>query len=157
MNPVEPCPSILVLCEGNLCRSPIAAGLLQSALGPGFRVASAGLAAREGCPPDPEAVRLMAARGLDISGHSGRPVTPAMALAADLILVMDRRQQDWCTDLAPAARGRVFLLGHWQRPGPEPIEDPHQRGPEAFRTAFEAISRCVADWATRIPTVERSA
>lgn len=156
MNSVEPCSSILVLCEGNLCRSPIAAGLLQNALGPGFRVASAGLAARAGCPPDPEAVRLMAGRDLDISGHASRPVTPAMVLEAGLILVMDPRQKDWCTALAPTARGRVFLLGHWRNP-PEAIDDPYQRGPEAFRTAFEAISLCVTDWATRILTVQRSA
>ena len=134
MNPATNRPAILVLCEGNLCRSPMAAGLLREALGPAFPVSSAGLAARAGRAPDPEAVRLMAARGLDISRELSRQLTPAMALEADLILVMDPGQQDWCTSLVPAARGRVYLLGHWRRP-PAAIADPYLRGPEAFKTA----------------------
>ena len=156
MNPADHCPSILVLCEGNLCRSPIAAGLLGAALGPAFRVASAGLAVREGCPPDPEAVRLMAARGLDISSQASRQLTPELALAADLILVMTPGQKDWCTSLVPAARGRVFLLGHWRRP-PVAIEDPYLRGPEAFATALDAIRQCVSDWIPQLLTKRRSA
>jgi len=156
MNPATNCPSILVLCEGNICRSPIAAGLLREGLGPAFPVASAGLSALVGRGPDPEAVRLMAARGLDISREISRQLTPAMALAADLILVMDPGQLDWCTGLVPAARGRVYLLGHWRRP-PAAIADPYLRGPEAFKAAFDAIHQCVSDWVPQLLTKRRSA
>ncbi|MDR3669582.1 MAG: low molecular weight phosphotyrosine protein phosphatase [Holophaga sp.] len=141
--------SILVLCEGNHCRSPIAAALLSHALG-SVRVESAGLAAQEGCPPHPEAVRLMAALGLDISAHAGRRLTPATALAADLILVMDRGQKDWCERLVPSVKGRVFLLGHWQRPSPLEIADPFGQGPEAFQAAFQDITHCVRAWLPRV-------
>jgi len=149
--------SILVLCEGNHCRSPIAAGLLAHLLGPGHRVESAGLAAREGCPPHPEAVRLMAALGIDISGHAGRTLTPGMALAADLILVMDRAQKDWCEGLVPSARGRVFLLGHWQTPEPVEIADPFGQPREGFLAAFEAIRHGVSGWLPHLSSERRSA
>ncbi|MGA2080393.1 MAG: low molecular weight protein-tyrosine-phosphatase [Holophaga sp.] len=149
--------TILVLCEGNLCRSPIAAALLQAALGPEFTVASAGLSAREGLPAHPEAVRLASARRLDLSGHAARQLTSAMALGADLILVMDRVQKDRCEGLVPSARGRVFLLGRWRRPAPFEIADPYGRGPDAFLAAFEAIGQCVADWVPHLLSERRSA
>ena len=81
-----------------------------------------------------------------------------MALAADLILVMDRAQKDWCEGLVPSARGRVFLLGHWQTPGPVEIADPFQRRPrEAFLAAFEAIRQCVSGWLPHLSSERRSA
>ncbi len=157
MHSTKPCRSILVVCEGNICRSPIAEGLLRDALAPGIRVASAGLAAREGNPPEPEAVRLMAGRNLDISGHRSRQLTRAMALSADLILVMDQAQVTMCCAVVPVVQGRVFLLGHWRRPGPMTIVDPYQRGPEAFQAAFEAIDQCVSDWVQQLHCKRRSA
>ena len=62
MPPAADPKAILVLCEGNHCRSPLAVALLRRALGPGFTVESAGLAALEGIPAHPEAARLAAAQ-----------------------------------------------------------------------------------------------
>ena len=139
--------SILVLCEGNHCRSPIAEGLFLAELQrQGMRVESAGLGAQDGVPPHPEAVRILADRGIDISALRSRQVTPAMALAADLILVMDADQIRWCGSLAPSARGRIFLLGRWLPPERREIADPFQQGPEAFRRAFDLIREAVASW-----------
>ena len=149
--------NILVLCEGNHCRSPIAEALLRHHLGAQFRVESAGLQAPEGVPAHREALRIMAARGLDISSHVSRQVTPEMALNAHLILVMDQFQVDWCTALVPSARGRIFLLGHWQTPAPLEIVDPFMRGPEAFLLAYEAIAQCVVAWLPHLNSKQRSA
>jgi protein-tyrosine phosphatase len=146
MNPAFESKYILVVCEGNHCRSPIAMGLLGEALDGGFQVESAGLAAREGYPAHPEVLRLMAARNIDLSGHLSRQFTPTLALASDLILVMDRMQKDWCENMVPSTRGRVFLLGHWQRPSPTEIEDPFPLGPEAFPATLEVIQQCVSNW-----------
>jgi protein-tyrosine phosphatase len=157
MSPAPEPKTILVLCEGNHCRSPLAVALLRRALGPGFTVESAGLAALDGIPAHPEAARLAAAHHLDLSGHASRQLTPAMALGADLILVMDRGQKAWCEAQAPSVRGRVFLLGQWRQPAPAEIADPHQLGPEAFRAAFETIHQCVADWIPRLLSERRSA
>jgi protein-tyrosine phosphatase len=149
--------SILVLCEGNHCRSPIAEALLRASLGPDVCVASAGLNALVDCPPDPTAQRVMAERGFDISNHRGRQVTPAMALAADLILVMEPYQKEACETLAPSTRGRVFLLGHWLTPSPTEIADPFRHDPEAFQHAFDVINQSVAAWLPRLNPKQRSA
>ena len=144
---------ILVLCEGNHCRSPIAEGLLRAELGPGIRVESAGLAAQEGCPPHPEAVRLMAEHGIDITGCRSRSLTPALALEADLILVMDEEQKRWCAAQVPSARGRIHLLGCWLPSGRREIADPFGRDTGAFQSAFELIRQSVVSWRSHFPLV----
>ena len=141
---------ILVLCEGNHCRSPIAEGLLRSELGPGIRVESAGLAAREGIPPHPEATRLMAGLGIDIGGHRSRSVTSTLALEADLILVMDEEQKNWCAALVPSTRGRVQLLGRWLPPGSREIADPFGKEAAAFLAAFDLIRQSVGEWRSHL-------
>lgn len=138
--------SILVLCEGNHCRSPIAEALLGIALAPEIRVESAGFNALQGFPAHPEVIRMLAGSGIDISSHRGRQVTPSLMLSADLILVMDEQQKDLCGQMVPGARGRIFLLGHWLPFSPRDIADPFQKGPEAFLTAYESIQCSVASW-----------
>lgn len=149
MHPRTTPRSILVLCIGNHCRSPIAEALLGRALGPDFRVSSAGLAAMTGVPAHPEARRLMAERGLDLSAHRGRPLTPEAAAAADLILVMDREQAAACNGLLPFCRGRVQLFGRWLPPGHQEIADPMGCPPEAFVQAASHIQEAVDTWAAR--------
>ncbi|GLH74825.1 low molecular weight phosphotyrosine protein phosphatase [Geothrix limicola] len=149
--------SILVLCVGNHCRAPIAEGLFRAALAPTIQVSSAGLKALVDCPPAPEAARIMKEHGHDISAHRGRQVTAEMALEADLILVMDASQKEWCTQIAPAVRGRIFLLGQWLSTPPRDIEDPFGQGPEAFRRAYEDIRRSVSAWLPHFHSKQRSA
>lgn len=138
--------SVLVLCEGNHCRSPIAAALLRASLDAEIKVESAGLNALVDYSPDPEAQQLMADIGIDISNYRGRQLTTAMVLAADLILVMDQRQKNCCEELVPSARGRVFLLGHWLPSPPREISDPFRQGPAAYRSVFKIINHSVASW-----------
>jgi protein-tyrosine phosphatase len=128
----------------------MAEALLRAALGPGIRVESAGLGAREGYAPHPRAIQVMAERGIDITRSRSRQVTPAMALAADLILVMDRDQQDRCVALAPGTRGRVHLLGRWLAPGRQEIPDPLGQPDRAFQGALELIIQSVAAWGDRL-------
>ena len=83
---------ILVLCEGNHCRSPLAEGLLRKSLTQEIRITSAGLDALLGQPAHRETKALMAMDGIgiaEITAHLGRQVTADLALGADLILVMD--------------------------------------------------------------------
>ena len=149
--------SILVVCEGNHCRSPIAEVLFGSSLGPEFCVSSAGLTALAGVPADIEAIRIMAENGFDLTRHRGRQLTPAIALSADLILVMEHTQKDWCERVVPSTRGRIFLLGHWLATPPPEIADPFHRGPEAFKLAFDSITHSVAAWLPRLINKQRSA
>ncbi len=135
----------------------MAEGLLKAALGPAVRVTSAGLNALVDMPPDPEASAVMRAGGHDISAHRGRQFTPDMAREADIILVMDAQQKEWCTQLAPSARGRIFLLGHWLSTPALDIVDPFCRGPEAFRQAYEDIHQAVSAWAPHLLSEQRLA
>jgi protein-tyrosine phosphatase len=148
--------SILVLCEGNHCRSPIAEGLLKAGLAPGIQIESAGLGAKNGYAPHTEAIKLMAEQGIDITRYRSRQVTPAMALAADFILVMEQDQKEWCETQLPSTRGRVFLLGCWLPPEQQEIPDPLNKPKETFALVFETIFQSVIAWRNHLSTPGRT-
>lgn len=138
--------SVLTVCIGNICRSPIAEGLLRAqcrAAGHDVRVESAGIQALTGFPADPLAVELLRERGIDISGHVARQLTFEILREFDLVLVMESYHQQRIEQLAPLARGRVFTLGHWGR---FEIADPYMRPREAFEEALRLIDQGVASW-----------
>lgn len=138
--------SILVLCEGNICRSPMAAALLQAAF-PAAQVLSAGLNALVGKPADPAAIALMRERGLDLREHRAAQVTRPMCLHMDLVLVMEREQRDRLQRLYPEVCGRVFRIG--DASGID-VPDPYRQPIEAFRAALALIEQGVASWVHRI-------
>ncbi len=138
--------SILVVCEGNICRSPMAQGLLAHAL-PSVQVHSAGLGALVGSPAEETALRLMQGRGIDISAHRATQINRQMCLDADIVFVMDADQRERVAALYPQARGRVFKLGEYSK---RDIPDPYRRGEAAFRDALALIDEGLAPWLTRI-------
>jgi len=84
---------ILVVCSGNICRSPIAEGLLRRALERRLDraappVGSAGTIAVDGAPAMPESIEAARERGADIRAHAARHLTPALIEDADLIVGM---------------------------------------------------------------------
>jgi protein-tyrosine phosphatase len=138
--------SILVVCEGNICRSPMAQGILQAAL-PLVKVRSAGLGALIGMPADPNAMLLMNERGIDISQHRAMQITHDMCLNADLVFVMTQSQRERAESLYPLARGRVFRLGQYMK---QDIPDPYRMPERAFRHALDLIDEGAREWLRRI-------
>lgn len=107
--PSEVESSILVVCTGNLNRSPLAAALLRRQLGDHVHVASAGLACGGVASPSPM-VRAARRLGVDLSKHRSIQVTPDALAAATLVLCMDRSHPVELAELSPAACSNSFLL-----------------------------------------------
>lgn len=137
---------ILVLCIGNICRSPLAEALLRQNF-PGKTIWSAGLGALVGQGADPASAAVAARHGLDLSAHRAQQLTSWMCQKAELILVMEQSQKTELERQYPWVRGKVFRLGTW---GGFDIADPYRQPDEAFDTAYAAIAQGVADWIPRI-------
>jgi protein-tyrosine-phosphatase len=105
--------TILVVCYGNLCRSPMAEALLRDRLGErAWKVVSAGTHAAGGDPPTKGACEAIARlASLDISKQRSRPLTTRLIEAADQVFTMSRRQALEAAALFPGAAGRIRLLG----------------------------------------------
>ena len=140
---------ILVVCVGNICRSPMAEALLQRELRgqDGFTVESAGLGALVGHPAAEHSVALMEELGLDIGGHRARQIHPDMVSAADLVLVMEAGHRRAIDDADPTARGKVYRIGEWQD---RDIKDPYRKERDAYEAALRDIQAGVASWVEKI-------
>src|SRR6266566_9396934 len=104
--------TILFVCTGNVCRSPMAEGIFRQAIRgrSDYRVVSAGLGAMEGQSPSPYAVQAVRELGIDISGQRSRMLTPELVHQADFIFGMTHSHIDTVMLLYPQAAEKTFLL-----------------------------------------------
>lgn len=105
---------ILTICTGNLCRSPMAEGLLRQRLleeGIGHhRVLSAGVWAVNGHPASDHAIAVMAERDIDIRDHIAHTVNASDIAEADLILVMTKEHRQILRNTWPQYEWKIYLL-----------------------------------------------
>jgi protein-tyrosine phosphatase len=135
---------ILVVCHGNICRSPYLQAVLRREL-PDLAVNSAGFFGSD--RPVPQiSVTLSARRGLDLSRYRSRPLTKSIVSNADLVIVMDSDQERQLTRMFPINRARIVIAGDLDPrfDASRAITDPWNRSQEVFESSFDRLDRCAA-------------
>jgi protein-tyrosine phosphatase len=136
---------ILMVCVGNVCRSPVAERALSEHLGTSECVVSAGLGALVGKMADQIMYDVAEARGLSLEGHEAQQIDRELVRTSKLILVMEAGHRRVLMEKFPEASGRVMLLDHWT--GGRDIEDPYRRGRAVSERVYEQIMEGAAAWA----------
>lgn len=140
---------IAVVCTGNICRSPMAEGLLKQRLhARRIDVCSAGISALVGYPADPLAVEVAADHGLDISAHRAQQASLPLLSAMDLVLTLDQGHSDWINARYPQLRGRVHKLLKWRDDAD--VADPYRLPKAAFEQAWLDIDAGIGDWLKKL-------
>ncbi|MGH7822006.1 MAG: low molecular weight phosphotyrosine protein phosphatase [Candidatus Binatia bacterium] len=147
--PDGPLDRLLVLCHGNICRSPFAAARLAARM-PNREVRSAGLHAGEGNPADPMAVACAHRMGVALTQHRSVRASIQTLAWGDLILVMQGSQAAEIAREWPQFRSRVRLLGDYLPAPPYSLPDPWGEQEPVFDRVFTRIDAAVERLAARI-------
>ncbi len=147
--------SILFVCLGNICRSPLAEGVFRGVMAERgseelFLLDSAGTGGwHAGSSPDPRSIAVAAHHGLDISGQRARKVTSEDFSGFDLILGMDRSNVEDMRCVAPVEhRRKIHLFLDFAAGRPADVPDPYYGGPDGFLEVYRMIraaSEALAD------------
>ncbi len=139
---------ILVVCAGNICRSPMGEAFFKQALADkGYTIDSAGIVGLINHPADEKAIKVMADIGMDISEHRGKRLNNQLIAEFDLILVMTQRQVDEMTRQWAFSKGRVFRIGHWLNID---VADPYRLDESVFVEARNNIQDSVNEWIKKL-------
>ncbi|MDQ6972495.1 MAG: hypothetical protein Q9M30_07595 [Mariprofundaceae bacterium] len=141
---------ILVVCDGNLCRSPFAEACLSRALsdaGVYAEVFSRGLLDIGNHPVPEAALRVAGDFGIDLSAHRSVHISPEDVQRAALVMVMSERQRRHLGRLNPAGIGKVFLLS--QAEGGTDVPDPVGQSEAVFQQVYGEIRHLVDVWLQR--------
>jgi len=143
---------ILVICSGNICRSPMATAILRATLldagVQGIRVHSAGTIAVTGSPASVEAIEVAEEHGLDILHHRSTPLTIDLIRSAGLILVMEESHLEKIVNAAPEAAGKIFLLGEFAEDDDKnrEVSDPIGMPKSFYATVFAKMEKLIANF-----------
>ena len=139
--------TILVVCTGNICRSPIGERFLRQAL-PNKKIDSAGTSALVEHSADDSAVRIAEKHGISLEGHKGQQFTSKLARQYDLILVMEKCHLEQIGRSAPEVRGKTMLFGQWLNQ--KEIPDPYRKSDEAFASVYQLIEQAGLRWVEKL-------
>lgn len=139
--------TVLVVCVGNICRSPLGERLLQSHA-PHLTVTSAGIGALVGKAADATASEVAAVQGVALDGHIARQFNADLGKAADLILVMEAGHKAQIAREAPQLSGKIMLFDHWI--GAKGIADPYRKSSDFHKLVFDQIEAAAKAWAGKL-------
>ncbi|MCG3140150.1 MAG: Protein-arginine-phosphatase [Anaerolineae bacterium] len=140
-------PLLLIVCTGNICRSPMAVALLrayaaQQGDAERYRIESAGTWCVNGVPASSDAQLTMQRRGLTLEGHAARTVSPELMREAAVILVMTRSHRDALGAEFPDARRKIHLFSELN--GLEyDIADPYGRSLQTYETCADDLTALI--------------
>ena len=146
--------TILFVCMGNICRSPMAMGLLREKLHKEglegeYRVHSTGVWGLDSQPPSAYSREMMEERGIDISDHRSHDLTPEDVEEADLILTMERGQAEAIRLEFPQHAHKVYMLSQMIGRQYE-IRDPYGGALHEYRQCANEIERLIEEGYPRI-------
>ena len=137
---------ILMICTGNICRSPMAEGLLRhmlpATLKPHVRVSSAGTYAMHGNRPAPHAITVMARLGIDISAHRARMVSRELIRQSDLSLVMERNHLKMLRNMLLFNKANAKLLTAFSPDSGQTdmdVDDPYGGPIEMYQASLDTL------------------
>lgn len=136
--------TILVVCHGNICRSPYLEAVLRREL-PAVSVTSAGLVGPDR-PVPKNSLAVSAERGLDLSAFRSRPLSRVNARETDLVIVMDTDQARHLTRILGVSPKRIIIAGDLDptKGATRAIQDPWRQSMAVFRSSFDRLDRCAA-------------
>lgn len=150
--------TLLMVCTGNTCRSPMAEGLAKKWIADhlgttvdalpdaGITVRSAGAHAFGGSPASPQAVRAMASRSIDIRSHSATALTPQLIDEADVIYCLTDGHRQAVLSISPGASGKTFRLD----PDAD-VMDPIGMDDSVYQATAEAIQQRLTERLKELP------
>jgi protein-tyrosine-phosphatase len=150
--------SILLVCMGNTCRSPMAAGIMKRSIQERHNcgdctsivIRTAGLMAPAGMPVSAEACTVMREAGIDISQHQTTRLTAQLVDEADLILTMTDNQCRQLRERFPRKALTIQTLGRISESSMGDVRDPFGAGLEAYRQTYHELKRMVDRFVDKI-------
>ena len=137
----------MIVCVGNICRSPMAEILLKQ-YKPNLNIFSSGLAALIGKPADPMSVDLMQQKGLNLEHHRAQQINRVLISSSDLILTMEKKHINAIQAQFPESRGKIHLIGKWDNN--QEIPDPYKKSQNAFLLALSLIEAGLKNWQEKL-------